>query len=252
MEDTQQTIEVAKKLGNIMKKYPETDFYFKASFDKANRTSGKSFRGIGMAKGLSTLDRIRKTLKIKVLTDVHNEFHPRIVSAYVDALQIPAFLCRQTTVIQEVAKASKIINIKKGQFLAPEDVKHILDKIEEATDTSEKMIMITERGTCFGYHNLVVDFRSFLKMKEFGYPVIFDATHSQQEPSKGEETGGSRKYTVPMILGAVATGVDGIFMEVHPSPPNALCDGATSLYLRDVECIVKQILKIRRAINEKS
>jgi 2-dehydro-3-deoxyphosphooctonate aldolase (KDO 8-P synthase) len=178
---------------------------------------------------------------------VHETWQVINIVGVVDALQIPAFLCRQTDLVYEVGNSNCIVNIKKGQFLAPEDVGHIIKKIES---TGNRKIMITERGTCFGYHNLIVDYRSFMKMKKFGYPVIFDITHSQQEPSIGKETGGSTEYAIAMAKGAIATGyVDGLFFECHPDPKNALSDKATSLDFGQVEFLIHEIVNLWRYIN---
>jgi len=242
IEDETTTIKTAKILKKLTSKY-NVDFYFKASFDKANRTSLDSFRGLGEKRGLEILKKVKKEVGCKILTDVHNEHQAIIAGEIVDVVQIPAFLCRQTDLVTKVAETSKVVNVKKGQFLAPVDVKHIIKKIES---TGNKNIMLTERGTCFGYHNLIVDFRSFLIMKKFGYPIIFDVTHSQQRPSIGEETGGSTEYVIPMAKAAVALGVDGLFLEVHPNPSEAKCDSATSLYLKDVEKLLDEIERIRK------
>lgn len=241
IEDEKTTLEVAKYLKELTSKY-NVDFYFKASFDKANRTSLNSFRGLGERRGLEILKKVKKEVGCKILTDVHNERQAIAAGEIVDIVQIPAFLCRQTDLVLKIAETGKIVNIKKGQFLAPEDMKYIITKIESMGNNK---IFLTERGTCFGYHNLIVDFRSFSIMKKFGYPVIFDATHSQQMPSLTTETGGSREYTIPMIRAAIAYGVDGVFLEVHPYPAHAKCDSATSLYLGCVEDLLKEIEKIQ-------
>lgn len=244
IENEKMTYKVAKYLKKATSKYPYINFIFKASFDKANRTSGDSYRGVGEYEGTRIFKMIKQKLGIKILTDVHTPAQAYRMANIVDILQIPAFLCRQTDLVNAVAKTGKTINIKKGQFLAPEDIKHVIDKIEWQGNCN---IMLTERGTCFGYRNLVVDYRSFLIMQRYEYPVIFDATHSQQRPSEGMETGGSREFTVPMILGAIATGVDGIFIEVHPNPPDAKSDRATVLNLKEVPKILKKIDKIYKA-----
>lgn len=247
IESPELAFETAKELKELIKGY-DVDFYFKASFDKANRTSDHSFRGLGFSNGMSILRRIKNELCIKILTDVHTVSQAKAIDRYyrwIDALQIPAFLCRQTDLIKAIANTGCTINIKKGQFLAPEDVGHIIKKIEA---TGNKDIMITERGSCFGYHNLVVDYRSFLIMKKFGYPVIFDCTHSQQKPSEGKESGGSREFSIPMAMGAIACGVDGIFAETHPNPPEAKSDSATSLYLKDIPKLMEGITNIKKAL----
>jgi len=251
IENEAQTLKVARYLKKITSKYPEVDFYFKASYDKANRTSIDSFRGVGFRKGKEILGKVKNDLNIKILTDVHSI--PQAIAInnkynWIDVLQIPAFLCRQTDLVKAIADTNSIVNIKKGQFIAPEDVKYIIEKIES---TGNKNIMITERGTCFGYRDLIVDYRSFIKLKKYGYPVIFDATHSQQKPSADKgQSGGTPEYTRQMILGAIATGVDGIFMEVHPNPSKAKSDSATSLYLEDVDIILKQALEIKKLVSK--
>ena len=246
IENSTMTLEVAQELKRITSNY-NVDFVFKASYDKANRTSINSYRGIGFDNSMYILD-ILKDTGIKILTDIHNvEQAKRITNLwFIDIVQLPAFLCRQTDLVIALGKTGKTINIKKGQFIAPNDVKYIIEKIES---TGNKKIMITERGTCFGYNNLIVDFRSLLIMKKFGYPIIYDCTHSQQLPSsKGNETGGNRDFVIPMAKAAVAIGVDGIFVECHPNPPKAKSDSATSLYLKDVDKLLKEVTKIREVI----
>ncbi|MCX8026963.1 MAG: 3-deoxy-8-phosphooctulonate synthase [Thermodesulfovibrionales bacterium] len=216
---------------------------FKSSYDKANRTSIDSYRGPGIERGLTLLDDIKKTLNIPIITDVHNVNEVTLASQVVDVIQIPAFLCRQTDLIIAASKTGKTINIKKGQFLAPWDVKNIIGKF---TSTGNHKLMITERGVSFGYNNLVVDFRAFPIMRGFGYPVIFDVTHSLQLPGgQGTCSGGQREFAEPLARAAVACGVDGLFMEVHPDPDKALCDGPNMIPLKDVE----KILKITKTID---
>lgn len=244
------TLFTAQVLKEIMDKYSEIDFYFKASFDKANRTSGDSYRGVGFETGMQILQKVKKEIGVKILTDIHTIEHAQDILYWhktLDVVQIPAFLCRQTDLVKEVGQSKFIVNIKKGQFLAPEDIGHIIKKIES---TGNAKIMLTERGVCFGYHNLIVDYRSFMKMKKFDYPVIFDVTHSQQEPSIGQETGGTTEYVIPMAKGAIATGaVDGLFFECHPDPTNALSDKATSLNFKQVEKLIEEVVKLWRFIN---
>jgi len=244
MESEQTVMDTVKYLKYVTSKYP-VDFIFKVSFDKANRTSLKSFRGLGVDKGIEILKKVKKEHNIPILTDVHHPYQAEMLKDVVDIMQIPAFLCRQTDLVLAVGRNAKTVNIKKGQFLAPEDIQHIITKIES---TGNKNILLTERGTCFGYHNLVVDPRSFLIMKKTGYPVIFDVTHSQQKPSQGKETGGSTEYVIQMAKGAVAMGVDGLFVEIHPEPKEAKCDRATALHIADVEPLLKAVLKIREVI----
>ena len=224
-------------------------FVFKASFDKANRTSVKSPRGVGLTKGIKILGEIKNKLKIPILSDVHCVSQIKDVKDVLDVIQIPAFLCRQTDLILEAAKTKKMINIKKGQFISPADIKYV---VEKAKAMGNKNILITERGSCFGYNSLVVDFRSFLIMKKCGYPIIYDVTHSLQSPSaKGGVSGGDREFVPGLAKAAVACGVDGLFMEVHPKPSQALSDAATSFPLAKLKGLVKRILKIREALNEK-
>jgi 2-dehydro-3-deoxyphosphooctonate aldolase (KDO 8-P synthase) len=199
-------------------------FIFKSSYDKANRSSGKSFRGPGMEKGLEILGKVRKTLGVPVLTDVHTEDEVPAVAKVVDVLQTPAFLCRQTDFIHAVASAGKPVNIKKGQFLAPGDMKNVVDKAREASGADN--ILVCERGASFGYNNLVSDMRSLAIMRDTGCPVVFDATHSVQLPGgQGTSSGGQREFVPVLARAAVATGVAGIFMETHPDPAKALSDG---------------------------
>lgn len=208
-------------------------FIFKSSYDKANRTSIKSYRGPGLKKGLAILEKVRGELNIPVLSDVHRFEEIDAAAKVLDVVQVPAFLCRQTDFIVEIAKKARVINIKKGQFLAPWDVANIIGKAKEAGNEN---IMITERGATFGYNNLVFDVRSLPIMRAMGYPVVFDATHSVQLPG-GQRTssGGQRDMVKYLARAAVAAGVDGIFFEVHKDPEKALCDGANSLYLDSLE-----------------
>jgi 2-dehydro-3-deoxyphosphooctonate aldolase (KDO 8-P synthase) len=205
---------------------------FKSSYDKANRTSVSSFRGPGLEKGLRILSQVRSKFNIPVISDVHSVEEVEQASGVLDALQIPAFLCRQTDLIIAASNTGKPVNIKKGQFLAPWDVKNIIDKF---TSTGNQNLFITERGTSFGYNNLVVDFRGLFIMRSLGVPVIFDATHSLQLPGgMGKSSGGQREFAEPFARAAVAVGVDGLFMEVHPEPDKALCDGPNMIKLDDV------------------
>jgi 2-dehydro-3-deoxyphosphooctonate aldolase (KDO 8-P synthase) len=224
----------------------EIPLIFKASYDKANRTSIDAFRGPGIAEGLSILQRIKTELAVPVLSDVHRIADIKAAAHTLDIIQIPAFLCRQTDFIREVSETQKPVNIKKGQFLAPWDVRHVAEKVAA---TGNHQIIITERGTMFGYNNLVVDFRSFMILRSTGYPVIFDATHSVQLPGgAGESSGGQREYVPLLARAAVAAGVDGIFMEVHKEPDHALCDGPNSLRLDSLESLLSQLKAIRKAL----
>jgi len=217
---------------------------FKSSFDKANRTSVNSFRGPGIEKGLQILADVRSKFSIPVITDIHDISEIEMVAEAVDIIQIPAFLCRQTSLIAAAAKTNKYVNIKKGQFLSPWDVKNIIDKF---TSTGNKNLMITERGTTFGYNNLVVDFRGFPVLSQYGYPVIFDVTHSLQLPGGlGGSSGGQREFAQPLAWAAVAAGADGLFMEAHPDPEKALCDGPNMIPLGEVE----RLLSVAKKIHE--
>jgi 2-dehydro-3-deoxyphosphooctonate aldolase (KDO 8-P synthase) len=218
-------------------------YIFKASFDKANRSSIRSFRGPGLKRGLKILAKIREKLDVPVLTDVHCVTQVPAVADVVDVIQIPAFLCRQTDLLSAAARTGKPVNVKKGQFLAPWEAKNIVEKIlSEGNDN----IIITERGTSFGYNNLVVDFRSLPIMRAFGYPVVFDGTHSVQQPGGlGTHSGGQREFVEPLCRAAVAVGCDGIFIEVHPEPDRALSDGPNMIALTDVEQLLRKLKKLR-------
>ena len=217
-------------------------YIFKSSYDKANRSSATSFRGPGLEKGLEILAEIKRKVGVPILTDVHESEQVTAVQQVADVLQIPAFLCRQTDFVIAVANSGKVINVKKGQFLAPWDIGNVVDKI---VSTGNDQVLLTERGVSFGYNNLVSDMRSLVVMRELGYPVIFDATHSLQLPGgRGNASGGERKYIPALARAAVAAGVDALFMEVHEDPDQALSDGPNSLPLKDFEkliCAVKQI-----------
>ncbi len=220
---------------------------FKASYDKANRSSIYSQRGVGIEKGLQILQEVKETLSLPVLTDVHESWQCEPVAQVADVLQIPAFLCRQTDLLVAAANTGKTINVKKGQFLAPWDMRNVITKIEEA---GNKDIMLTERGTTFGYNNLVVDMTSLVEMRKFGYPVVFDATHSVQKPSgNGTSTGGNREMIPYLMRAALAVGVDALFMEVHPDPDNAISDGPNQIKLDDIEALLKQAVAVDNVIN---
>jgi 2-dehydro-3-deoxyphosphooctonate aldolase (KDO 8-P synthase) len=222
---------------------------FKSSFDKANRTSGKGFRGPGLKKGLADLALVKKKLGVPILTDIHEICQVKAVSKVADVLQIPAFLSRQTSLILEAAKHAKVVNVKKAQFMAPWETKNVVDKIKAA---GQKNIWLTERGTVFGYNNLVVDFRGISEMKKTGCPVIFDGTHSVQQPAaKGTSSGGTREHVPDLIRAAVAVGVDGLFTEVHPNPTKAKSDAATQITIETFRKILKESLAIRGALSNK-
>jgi len=219
-----------------------TPLIFKASYDKANRTSVTSFRGPGMREGLKILAKVKDALEIPILTDVHSVEEVSPVAEVADVLQIPAFLCRQTDLVAAVARSGRVINIKKGQFLAPWDMENVVGK---ALSAGNSMIILTERGSSFGYNNLVSDMRSLPIMRRIGYPVVFDATHSVQLPGGlGGASGGQREFVEYLSRAAVATGVDGIFLEVHEDPGKALCDGPNSLRLDDLPALLKKLKAI--------
>ncbi|OGI10642.1 MAG: 3-deoxy-8-phosphooctulonate synthase [Candidatus Melainabacteria bacterium RIFCSPLOWO2_02_FULL_35_15] len=237
----------AEKLKNICEKL-KLPFIFKSSYDKANRTSVNSFRGHGIEKGLEILAGVKKELGVFILSDVHEISEIDLVKDVLDIIQIPAFLCRQTNLILETAKTGKVVNIKKGQFLAPDDALNIVKK---AHSTGNENILITERGTSFGYHNLVVDMRSFDIIHKFGVPVIFDSTHSVQLPGgAGTESGGQREFIPALMRAAVAAGCDGIFMETHPDPDNALSDGPNMVPLDKAEDLLRDAIRIRESIKK--
>lgn len=221
-------------------------FVFKASYDKANRTSINSYRGPGLTGGLKMLEKIKKEADVPIISDVHRFEEIDEAAAVLDIMQVPAFLCRQTDFVLEVARQAKIINVKKGQFLAPWDVANIIGKIKSVGMDD---MLITERGASFGYNNLVFDVRALPIMRQMGYPVIFDATHSVQLPGgAGTASGGQREMVSYLARAAVAAGVDGIFMEVHPDPPQALCDGANSVYLNSLEKLLTQLKTIDEVV----
>ncbi len=226
------------------------DFVFKSSFDKANRSSIKSFRGLGMEAGLEVLQRVKNEVGVPVLTDVHDVAQVAPVAEVVDVLQIPAFLCRQTDLILEAVKSGLAVNIKKGQFLAPQDARNIVDKAREA---GGEKLLLTERGATFGYNNLVVDMRSFPIMRRFGVPVIFDVTHSLQLPGGlGDATGGQSEYIEFLARAGVACGVDAVFMEVHDCPERALSDGPNALPLDRMQSLLNMLRDIHRLVHNRT
>ncbi len=217
-------------------------FVFKASFDKANRSSAKSFRGPGMKKGLALLRKVAREFELAVTTDVHCVTQMDEVKESVDIIQIPAFLCRQTDLLIAAGRTKKPVNVKKGQFLSPFEVKNVIEKV---LSTGNENVLITERGTTFGYNNLVSDFRALPVMRDFGYPVIFDATHSVQEPGgRGTSSGGNKRYVPYLAKAAVAVGCDGIFAEVHPEPEKALSDSANMMDLKEMKVLLKELKAI--------
>ncbi|HEX5400583.1 MAG TPA: 3-deoxy-8-phosphooctulonate synthase [Verrucomicrobiae bacterium] len=222
-------------------------FVFKASFDKANRTSGSSFRGIGLERGLEILGKVRTELGVPVLTDIHNETHAAIAGEVVDILQIPAFLCRQTDLIEAAAITGQILNIKKGQFLSPAEMGQAVAKARAA---GADKILLTERGTSFGYNNLVADMRSIPIMKSLGCPVVFDATHSVQLPGGGgDKSGGQREFAPVLARAALAAGANGLFIETHPRPDKALSDGPNMIPLAEMAAVLRSLLKVFKAVN---
>jgi 2-dehydro-3-deoxyphosphooctonate aldolase (KDO 8-P synthase) len=245
IESEESTLGVARALAALAHRLG-LPLVFKASFDKANRTSVKSFRGPGLEEGLRVLRRVREETGLPLLTDVHEPAQCGPVAEVCDVLQIPAFLCRQTDLLLAAARTGRAVNVKKGQFLAPEDARHA---VEKAAAVGNHRVFVTERGVSFGYHNLVVDMRSFTILHELGIPVVFDVTHSLQLPGKGEGvTGGDRRFAEPLARAAVAAGADALFMEVHPDPDHALSDAATQLTVAQAESIAMSALEVRRAL----
>ena len=222
-------------------------FIFKASYDKANRTSGKSFRGPGLDAGLRTLANVRKKIGVPVLTDIHAETQVAAAAEVADVLQIPAFLCRQTDLIDAAARTGKIVNLKKGQFLSPREMRQV---VEKARSAGAKKLLVTERGTTFGYNNLVADMRSIPILRGFGFPVIFDATHSVQLPGGGgDKSSGQREFAPVLARCAVTAGANGIFIETHPRPEEALSDGPNMIPLAEMPALLRQLLKIWQAVH---
>ncbi len=247
IEDEGLTFEIAGALKDMASRL-SIPYIFKASFDKANRSSVNSYRGPGIKKGLEILAEIKKRFDLPILTDVHECSQVGVVADVVDVIQVPAFLCRQTDLILETASSGKPVNIKKGQFMAPWDVKNIIEKFES---TGNKNLTITERGVSFGYNNLINDMKSLPIIREMGVPVIYDATHSVQLPGgQGACSGGQREYIQFLSRGAVAVGCDGIFFECHPDPDSALCDGANSLSLEKLEDLLTKLIAIDRIVKE--
>ena len=245
IEDRQLTLEIAVELKRISTRlgFP---LVFKASYDKANRSSLTAYRGVGLKKGLEILARVREDTGLPVLSDLHCREEIKPAARVLDALQIPAFLCRQTDLLVEAAKTGLPINVKKGQFLAPEDMKEVVRKI---ASTGNKKIILTERGTFFGYHNLVVDFRSLMIMSRLGYPVFFDATHSVQTPGEhGTCSGGHREFIPGLARAAAAQGVAGLFLEVHPEPEKSPCDGANIFPLGKLAKLLTEVMAIDRLV----
>ncbi len=237
-------LETAKALVAIAKK-AKCPFVLKASFDKANRTSPKAFRGLGIDAGLAALDAVKRLLKIPVLTDIHEPWQAPVAAEVADILQIPAFLCRQTDLLLAAGATGKIVNIKKGQFLAPQSIANAIEKVESTGNTN---ILLTERGSMFGYGDLVADMRSLQIMKDTGYPVIFDLTHSLQKPAAlGDKTGGDKYFARVLARSAAAVGLAGVFFEAHPNPAKALSDGPNSLTFKEAQILIKETSLIDEA-----
>jgi len=247
IEDAERTLKIGRAIKDITSRLG-VPYIFKASYDKANRSSFKSFRGPGLEEGLKILAAIKEDLQVPVLSDIHGIEQIEPAARVLDVLQIPAFLCRQTDLVYGAAKTGRVINVKKGQFLAPWDMKNVIDKIREAGNEN---ILLTERGVSFGYNNLVADMRSLAIMRSLGYPVVFDATHSVQLPGgAGTASSGQREFVPYLTRAAVATGVDVLFMEVHDNPAEALSDGPNMLYLDDLEDLLKDVLAIDNVVRK--
>lgn len=246
IESEEMVMSIAEKMKSITERLG-IPYTFKASFDKANRTSINGKRGPGIEEGLKILEKVKITFDLPVATDIHEPWQAEPVGKVCDIVQIPAFLCRQTDLLVAAAKTGKCINIKKAQFLAPWDMANCAQKVEQSGNSN---IMLCERGTSFGYNNLVVDMTGLVEMKKFGYPVIFDATHSVQKPGgKGTSTGGNREYVEYLAKAAIAVGVDGLFMETHPSPDDAWSDGPNMVVLDKMEAMLEKLIKVYEAVN---
>ncbi len=246
IESEENVMLIAEKMKEIAEEL-DIDYYFKASFDKANRTSISSYRGPGIEDGLKILKKVKDKYSLRVVTDIHEPWQAEKVAEVCDIIQIPAFLCRQTDLLVAAAKTDKLINVKKAQFLAPWDMKNVVKKLE---DSGNRNIMLCERGTTFGYNTLVVDMTGIREMKKFGYPVVMDATHSVQKPGgAGSSTGGNRENVEPLALAAVAAGADALFFEVHPDPDNALSDGPNMVRLDEIKALLQKVLKVYSAVH---
>ncbi len=252
LESRELALEIAGSLAAICRRMG-IDYVFKASFDKANRSSGRSFRGPGLEEGLAILADVRERVGVPVLTDIHESHQAAAAAEVVDVLQIPAFLCRQTDLLlaaaAAVAGSDRIVNIKKGQFLAPWDMAQVVAKLRAAGLDDPRRLWLTERGSSFGYNTLVVDYRSLPQLQALGCPVIFDATHSVQQPGgQGSSSGGQREFVAPLARAAVAVGVDGLFMETHPDPDRAPSDGPNMVPLHRMEALLEQLLALRTVL----
>jgi 2-dehydro-3-deoxyphosphooctonate aldolase (KDO 8-P synthase) len=247
VEGAEMCLRVAQRLRSLCEAR-DLPYVFKASYRKANRSSQRSFTGLPIDAALAILAQVRREVGVPVLTDVHDASEVGPAAEVADALQIPAFLSRQTDLLVAAARSGRAVNVKKGQFLAPDDMKQVVDKVVGAGGTR---LLLTERGTTFGYHDLVVDFRGLVTLRELGWPVVFDATHSLQRPG-GLETGGDRRFAVPLMRAAVACGVDGLFLEAHPDPSRALSDAATQLPLDQAEAFLDEAVRVRRVVEERA
>lgn len=246
IESEENVFLIANRVKAIAERF-DLDYYFKASFDKANRSSGSRYRGPGIEEGLGILQKVKDKVGVKLATDIHEPWQAEKVAQVVDIIQIPAFLCRQTDLLVAAAKTGKIINVKKAQFLAPWDMAYVVEKLEKA---GNRKILLCERGTSFGYNTLVVDMTGIYEMKKLGYPVVMDATHSVQKPGgKGYESGGNRDYVEPLAKAAIAAGADALFFEVHPDPDNALSDGPNMVALDKFEDILERVIKVYDAVH---
>ena len=241
IETEEATLRIAHELKSVSHEL-KVPLVFKASYDKANRTSLSSYRGPGLKEGLKVLARVKEEVGVPVISDVHQPTEVGLANEVLDVIQIPAFLCRQTDLVIAAAQTGKPLNIKKGQFLAPHDMRSVIEKITACNNSS---ILLTERGTSFGYNNLVVDMRSLMIMRRFGFPVIFDATHSVQLPgARGNSSGGEREFIPALAMAAAAVGIDGLYMEVHENPDTALCDGPNSLRVSEARALLKKITQL--------
>lgn len=246
IESEENIMMVAQRVKEISERL-NLDYYFKASFDKANRTSIDAYRGPGIEIGLRMLKKVKEEYGLKVATDIHEPWQAERASEVCDLIQIPAFLCRQTDLLVAAANTGKLINVKKAQFLAPWDMINVVKKIEQSGNHN---IMLCERGTTFGYNTLVVDMTGIVEMKKLGYPVVIDATHSVQKPGcRGNETGGKRENVEPIAKAAIAAGADALFFEVHPDPDKALSDGANMVKLEEFEALLERVIKVYEAVH---
>ncbi len=247
IESEQSSLEIARRIKRIAGEV-KMPFIFKSSYDKANRTSLESFRGPGLESGLKILGRVKEEVEVPVTSDVHCREEVKEAAMVLDVIQVPAFLSRQTDFLLEVGRTGRAVNVKKGQFLAPDDMGNVVVKIKS---TGNENILLTERGTSFGYHNLIVDMRSFPRMMRFGYPVIFDATHSVQLPAgQGKASGGEREFVPPLARAAVAAGCHGLFLEVHPCPDKAPCDGPNMVSLDKLKALLEEVKEIDEIVRD--